>query len=228
LAERRKSSVRFIHEVANMSVVIPSNTYGERTPLLQAIINQAQRISPFSALVTPDEGELTRYAQEYMARVPFGRGTVSSKWNVEIARGPTRVLADHWIGQGEEWRNEVGESIGEMYRRYSGALYADRIKPPIWPIPGTVNVFGPAFVANELTHRRCEAVSKSPHEAKVCWLATCFVEKLVDGALVAALFADENPSNPFTPLLSLCARNLVPIGGADGRFLLYAFDLPSP
>lgn len=205
-----------------MSFVIPVDAYGERTSSLQALITQAEGISLFSKNVDLDEPKISQHVAEHLATMSRGQGIPSSMWKVEIVRGAVSLLADCWIGQSEEWRGVVGEAIGDMHRQYSKSPHADRLRLPIWPIVGVINVFSPTFVANEATYRRCQTVSKNPREAEVCWKVACFVEKLIDAALVAELFCAQN--NPFTPLLSLCTANLIPIGVATGRFCVYVFD----
>jgi len=128
-----------------MSFIIPSDAYGERTSSLQAIITQAEGISLFSNRVAADEAKLAEYAWECLTNVSLAEEFMISRWTAEIVRGPSSVLADRWIGQTEKWRGAIGAVIGEMHRRYSSPPHADRVKPPVWPVAGTINIFGPTF-----------------------------------------------------------------------------------
>ncbi len=208
-------------------MIIASQAYGDRTSALQAIVAQAEATSLFDAKLTSiDEQRVWNDFREHAARMAAHHAGLLTPTDVEILRGPAAVLLAHWT-TGVQWREELGVAIGDLHRRFAAPPLSDRLQPPIWPAAGLVNVFGATFVATEQTHRRCQAVSKTPQEAETCWAATCFVEKIVDAALVSELFADIEPNNAFSPLLAVCASNVIPIGWKQGKpttFLLYAFE----
>jgi hypothetical protein len=207
-----------------MSFIIPSGSYGDHTGALQALVHNTDLVRPFrnqpsAAAETAIAAEL----EEHLARLAISRPAVPRLDAIQVVRGTARVMTDLWTTVGDTWRNELSGAIEEMHRRYSEKPFSERLQLPIWPIRGVVNIIGPTFVATKATHQACHAVSRTQEEFETCWLAVCFVEKLVDAALLSELFSDVEPNNIFKPLISICAYGFIPIGWSARTFDVYAF-----
>ena len=197
-----------------MTIQLPPNAYGERTEDLQKIISDAEGMRLFTRpAVASEQGSVARWVEAHLAALRNSGGAVPALAGVRLVGGAPGDLDALWSTSGS-WRDAVGVVIGELNKRHGGTG-APRLGPPIWPA-GAINVFGVVVVATEEGAMRCAGMCAAAEERDTCWEILCFAEKIVDAALVAALFRDRS-ADVFSPLLSLMRAGLMP-AGYDGEF----------
>jgi hypothetical protein len=219
---RRMSTVRGSRPDRFEIDSISDNYYGTATPELKRLIAMADH--SYAALASREPRLIDSLQAERLVRAHQNRllaaepDFVHEFSSIAFIKTDAELLdrfcqgVDEEIAWNADWTlydQAIRSSCGRMFNiSASDPKLRERLKPPIWPIQGSPNVFASARIAR----------GTDAHDPLIPWLVLCRMEDALTNGLLWTLCELSTECNPYTPLLELGAMGMAFMGLRENRF----------
>lgn len=189
--------------------------YGADTPSIRKIVNTMRSFQIFARLPIGPQSRLRAALREHLRRVQAWVGAPLVE-GIDIRILPFVDLMTRLEQANERtWVDVLGkrfqvvlDSVDESTRHLVG--------PPLWPVPGMINVVQPIATRNT-----SQVLRNIPSEfGQRCWEIACAVDQWTWNAIQwEIILHGALQTNPFYPLLKLAVLGVVPIGVQNAQLV---------